>query len=77
LSERGAVRRQDAVVYDPGPDEQEQERSPFPPVGPVTPGAVWACPEASCQYRELGRMERAGGDGICPQHDEPLVRVSG
>jgi hypothetical protein len=75
LSERDTARPQDAVVRDPEPDEHE--RSPFPPVGPATPGAVWGCPEVACRYRELGRMERAGGDGICPQHDEPLVRVSG
>lgn len=60
------------------PDEDEPERSPFPPPSLARPGAsVWGCPEASCQYRELGRIERAGGDGICPQHEEPLVRVSG
>jgi hypothetical protein len=38
---------------------------------------IWGCPKASCQYREWGRMERAGGDGVCPQHGEPLERVNG
>jgi hypothetical protein len=75
LSEREAARPRDAVVNDLRPDE---ERSPFPPPSLAAPGpVVWRCPETSCQYLELGRMERAGGDGICPQHDEPLVRVSG
>jgi hypothetical protein len=83
LCECDAVRPRDSVTPDADPDDQERSPFPpvvlpFPPVDPATLGPmVWGCPKASCQYGELGRIERAGGDGICPQHDEPLVRVNG
>jgi hypothetical protein len=76
VSERGSARRHEAVPPDRA--SEEQDRSLVPPVDLTIAGAiVWRCPEESCEYRELGRVERASGDGVCREHGEPLVRVNG
>jgi hypothetical protein len=75
VSECEAARPHGSVVPEPESDERDVDRSPFLPRLDLPGPSVWGCPEASCQFREAGRMERAGGDGVCPQHRGPLVRV--
>jgi hypothetical protein len=54
----------------------DDERSPLVVIRPFTGGGEpvqWRCPAPSCGYRELGRVERPGGEGICPVHQRALT----
>lgn len=64
----------DAAGLFVAPDDEE--RSPVVGIRPFTDGGgpvLWRCPNPSCGYRELGRVERPGGEGICPDHRSALT----
>ena len=66
--DRGATR--------PSTEPDDDERSPVVGIRPFTGGGepvLWRCPKPSCDYRELGRVERPGGEGVCPVHGRALT----